>query len=73
MAQAWLKKYLVMKPEVTKIFNDLDSYLNFCRFELLPYNEADLYNKQSETWNKFIHSTRQSKNRNNNYRKQRER
>ena len=44
MAQpAWLNKYLRMSPEVTKIYNDLDAWLNYCRFNLIKYDEADLY------------------------------
>ena len=39
----WLNKYLTMKPEVTQIFNDLDAWLNYCRFNLAKYDEADLY------------------------------
>ncbi len=31
MSQERLKKYFVMKPEVTKIFDDLEAYHNFCR------------------------------------------
>ena len=32
-----------MKPEVEKIFDDLDAWLDHCRFNLLPFNPADLY------------------------------
>ena len=47
MAQpAYIQKTLVMKPEVTKIFDDLDAWLDHCRFNLLPYNPADLYKSQ---------------------------
>ena len=40
---AYIQKTLVMKPEVSKIFDDLDRWLDHCRFNLLPYNPADLY------------------------------
>jgi endonuclease III len=30
MSHAWLKKYLKMKPEVTKIFEDLEDFKLFC-------------------------------------------
>ncbi len=40
---SWLNKYLTMKPEVNKIFDDLDAYLDYCRFNLLPFNPADMY------------------------------
>lgn len=39
----WLNKYLRMSPEVTKIYNDLDAWLNYCRFRMIKYDEADLY------------------------------
>lgn len=50
---SWLKKYLTMKPEVTKIYDDLEKLHDFCRFEMLPFNEADLYNRNSPVWNQF--------------------
>ncbi len=44
MAQpVWLNKYLRMSPEVTKIYNDLDAWLNYCRFRMIKFDEADLY------------------------------
>lgn len=49
MAQSsWLKKYLTMKPEVAKIFEDLENYRNFCVDFGYKFNEADLYNDKSE-------------------------
>jgi hypothetical protein len=39
----YIQKTLRMKPEVKKIFDDLDRWLDHCRFNLLPYNPADLY------------------------------
>lgn len=39
----WLPKYLRMTPEVTKIYNDLDAWLNYCRFRMIKFDEADLY------------------------------
>lgn len=32
-----------MKPEVERIFDDLDKWLDHCRFNLLPFNPADMY------------------------------
>jgi len=47
MAQpAYIQKTLKMKPEVSKIFDDLDAWLDHCRFNLLPFNEGDLYRSQ---------------------------
>jgi hypothetical protein len=57
MAQpAWLNKYLTMKPEVNKIFNDLDNYLDWCRFNLEPFDPANLY-KENTNWGKFARHT----------------
>lgn len=36
-------KTLKMKPEVDKILTDLDAWLDHCRLNLLPFNQADLY------------------------------
>jgi hypothetical protein len=44
MAQpAYIQKTLKLKPEVAKIFDDLDAWLDHCRLNLLNYNPADLY------------------------------
>jgi len=44
MAQPnYIQKTLRLKPEVKKIFEDLETWLDHCRLNLLPYNPADLY------------------------------
>ena len=44
MAQpSYIQKTLRMKPEVSKIFDDLDAWLNHCRFNLIEFNPKDLY------------------------------
>ena len=55
---AWLNKYLTMKQEVTKVFDDLDNYLDFCRFELRDFNPAHLYDKGNENYRAFLNSQR---------------
>jgi hypothetical protein len=52
MAQPkWLDKYLVTKPEVKKIFSDLEQWHDHCRFEMIGYNPADLYkSKEYKDW-----------------------
>jgi len=40
-----------MKPEVIRIFDDLEAWLNHCRFNLLPFDPADLY--RSREWREF--------------------
>lgn len=36
-----------MKPEVNKIFEDLEAWQNYCRLEMIPFVPSDLY-KSSE-------------------------
>lgn len=55
---AWLKKYLTMKPEVVKIFDDLERYHDFCRFELRDFNPAHLYDKNNENYRTFLDGNR---------------
>jgi hypothetical protein len=51
-----IQKTLILKPEVTKIFDDLEAWLDHCRFNLLPYDEKDLYRSQEyknfQRWNR---------------------
>jgi hypothetical protein len=50
---ASVKKTLVMKPEVSQIFNDLEEWLDHCRMNLLDFNPADLYrSKDYKAWAK---------------------
>jgi hypothetical protein len=58
---SYVQKTLTMKPEVTKIFEDLEALLDFCRFEMLPYNPSDLYNRDSKVWNQFYYATKKTK------------
>ena len=44
---AYIQKTLVMKPEVTKIFDDLEAWHDQCRFELIDFNPADLYKSKA--------------------------
>jgi len=41
--KSYNRKYLVMKPEVTKIFDDLAEYLDYCRIRLLKFDPKDMY------------------------------
>lgn len=53
MAQpAYIQKTLVMKPEVSKIFADLEEWLEHCRMELIEFNPADLY--KSKEYKLFV-------------------
>jgi hypothetical protein len=55
MAQPkWLIKYLTMKPEVNKIYEDLDRFRTFCVDYGYVYNEADLYNERAVAYGEFL-------------------
>ena len=43
---SFIQKTLIMKPEVSKIFDDLEEWLDHCRFNLLSFNPGDLYKSQ---------------------------
>ena len=40
-------------PPVEKIFDDLDKFRDYCRFEGKPFDEADLYKKDSWVWQAY--------------------
>jgi hypothetical protein len=65
---AWLKKYLTMKPEINKVFDDLDEWLDHCRFNLLKFDPADLYKSDAyKEWNRRKNwKPRHNNNRNDN-------
>jgi len=53
------KIVLKSNPRVAEIFEDLETYLEFCQDYGYRYNEADLYNFKSYAWqqyNKFSQS-----------------
>jgi hypothetical protein len=47
MSRERFKKYLVMKPEVNRIFDELDRYRRFCVEYGYAFNEAHLGNDHS--------------------------
>jgi len=59
MAQPkYIEKYLRMTPEVTQIFEDLEGYKDYCRFNGLKYNERDLY--RSDQYRRFERDRRRA-------------
>lgn len=40
-------------PPVEKIFDDLDKFRDYCRFEGKVFNEADLYKDSSYVWQAY--------------------
>jgi hypothetical protein len=53
--------YFETRPDIVKIFDDLEKLHDFCRFEMLPFNQSDLYNRASPVWNQYYQSTRPRK------------
>jgi len=46
-----IQKTLFMKPEVERIFDDLDRWLDHCRLNLIRFDQKDLY--RSPDYRKF--------------------
>ena len=47
MAQPkYIQKTLFMKPEVSKIFDDLEAWHDYCRFNMIAFVPSDLYRSQ---------------------------
>tara|TARA_B100001741_G_scaffold305189_1_gene297097 strand:+ start:99 stop:296 length:198 start_codon:yes stop_codon:yes gene_type:complete len=40
-------------PPVDQVFDDLEKFLNYCRFEGKVYNEKFLYNEKSSVWQSY--------------------
>jgi hypothetical protein len=55
--------YFADKPEVVKIFEDLEKFRNFCRFEGYRFNERDLYNDKARTYRAFLDPAKARKER----------
>jgi len=59
----YIQKTLQMKPEVTKIFEDLEEWHQHCRMELQSFDEADLYkSKAYKDWKRGAPKVRAPKN-----------
>jgi hypothetical protein len=39
--------YFETRPDIVKIFNDLEAWHDHCRIELIDFNPADLYKSQA--------------------------
>ena len=40
----------IANPVVNKVFNDLEAYRDYCRFEGKVFDEAALYKKEDPNW-----------------------
>jgi len=50
--------YFENRPDVVRVFNDLDAYLDWCRLELREFNPADMYRKDSVNYSAYLASKR---------------
>jgi hypothetical protein len=50
--------YFENRPDVVKVFDDLEAYHNFCRIELRDFNPADLYRRDSVVYGAYLASKR---------------
>ncbi len=61
MAKQYSGSYFENRPDIVKIFDDLEKFYDYCRFEMVEFNPANLYNRESQIWNNYFHSTRPRK------------
>lgn len=40
----------IENPVIRKVFDDLDKFRDYCRYEAKAFNEADMYNNGSPVW-----------------------
>ena len=53
--------YFETRPDIVKIFEDLEFFLDWCRIEGAPFDESHLYNRESWQWRNFDKSRRPKK------------
>jgi hypothetical protein len=51
-------KYFENRPDIVKVFEDLEAYLQFCRIEARDFNPADLYRRDSANYSAYLASKR---------------
>jgi len=45
--------YFESRPDIVKLFNDLEAFKDWCCSELCEFNEGHLYNRESWQWRNF--------------------
>ncbi len=60
----------ISNPVINKVFNDLDAYRDYCRFEGKVFDEKALYKKEDPNWQAYekYRNWQRSKFKNNNRR-----
>ena len=52
--------YFDKRPDIVKIFDDLDEYRKFCKESFLKFDEASLYKKSSYEYRSFLASKKKN-------------
>jgi hypothetical protein len=50
--------YFETRPDVVRIFDELEAFQDFCRFELREFNPAELFKKESPNYGAYLASKR---------------
>ena len=58
--------YFESRPDIVKIFEDLEAYHDFCRFELIKFDPSELYRRDSPNYIAFFYNKKPRKPFNNN-------
>ena len=66
-------QYFANRPDVVKVWEDLEAYHDWCRFELCDFNPADLYRKDSKNYQAYLNSKRPRRPMHNKFRSDRRR
>ena len=53
--------YFATRPDIVRIIDDLESFHNWCRLEMAPFDESHLYNRDSWAWRNYEKSRRPKK------------
>lgn len=53
--------YFESRPDVVKIFEDLEAFHDFCRLELRKFDPSELYRKDSKSYGAYLASKRPKK------------
>ena len=61
MAKYTNTSYFETRPDIVKIFDDLEKFHDYCRFEMVEFNPSNLYNRESQIWNNYYHSNKPKK------------
>jgi hypothetical protein len=50
--------YFETRPDIIRIFDDLEAFHDFCRLELRDFNPAELYKKDAPNYGAYLASKR---------------